>query len=229
MLPLLATLALVPADTITVKADLGFVNTSGNTEVTTVNAGNTLELTGGAWGVKQAFSMIYGRTDGETSTSQYRASLRGDRGVSERLTLFVLTEFERNAFAGLSSRYTQSVGVGVAVIAAARDKLDLEVGAGYTWQNAVRPTPDREFSAGRVAARYRRQLGEKAEFSQLIEFLPNFKESEDRRFNAETALSAPIAAGIAMKASYLIRHDGLPEPGFEKTDRVFTTGIQVTF
>lgn len=229
MLPLLAAIALAPADTITLKADLGFVNTSGNSEVTSVNAGNTLTLTGGAWGVTQAFGMIYGKTDGETSTSQYRASLRGERAIAARLELFVLTEFDRNTFAGVSSRYTQSAGVAIAVVEGERDQLDLELGAGYTWQNAVRSAPDREFSAGRAAARYRRALGEKAELVQLLEFLPNFKESEDRRINSETSLSAPIAAGIAMKASYVIRHDGLPEPGFEKTDRILTTGIQVTF
>jgi hypothetical protein len=27
----------------------------------------------------------------------------------------------------------------------------------------------------------------------------------------------------------LIRFDNLPEPGFEKTDRIFTTGIQIVF
>ena len=109
------------------------------------------------------------------------------------------------------------------------DQLDLEVGAGYTWQNAVGPAPDREFSVGRAAARYRRALGEKAEFVQVVEFLPNFKEGDDRRVNSETSLSAPITTGIAMKASYVIRYDGLPQPGFETTDRILTTGIQVTF
>src|SRR5690606_39613567 len=66
-----------------------------------------------------------------------------------------------------------------------------------------------------------------AEFSQTLELLPNFKASDDLRINSETSLSAPIAAGISMKASYTIRHDGLPEPGFEKTDRIFTTGVQI--
>lgn len=50
MLPLLATLAFASADTITFKADIGFVNTSGSTEATSINAGNTVELAAGAWG-----------------------------------------------------------------------------------------------------------------------------------------------------------------------------------
>lgn len=229
MLPLLAALALLPADTITVKADVGFVNTSGNTAVTSVNAGNSVELVAGGWGVRQEFSMLYGCTDGETSASQYRAALRGDRALATRLGLFLLTEFDRNTFAGVSSRYAQSAGLAIGLVAAAHDQLDLELGGGYTWQQAVGSAPDRAYAAGRAAARYRRALGDRAEFTQSVEFLPNFEDGDDRRLNTETTLSAPLATGIAMKASYQVRYDGRPEPGFRTTDRVLTTGIQVTF
>ncbi len=210
-------------------ADAGFVNTSGNTDVTTVNVGNTLEFASHGWGVVQKSSVIYGRTDGATSTSLWRGSVRGDRSLASRLAVFVLGEFERNTFAGLSSRYAPSAGLALKAIDTKADKLDLEVGVGYVWQNAVAPGASSEFAAGRAAARYRRSLGEKAQFSQMVEVLPNLKVSGDLRLNSETAMTAPITAGIAMKASYVIRHDGLPEPGFKKTDRILTTGIQVTF
>lgn len=229
---ILALLALqAPADTGTVHltADAGFVNTSGNTEVTTVNVGNQLEVRSHGWGVVQKFGVIYGRTDGQTSTSLWRGSVRGDRSLTARLGFFVLTEFERNSFAGVSSRYAPSAGLALKVIDAERDQLDLEAGAGYVWQNAVAPGVASEFASGRAAARYRRALGSKAAFTQAVELLPNFKVGDDLRINTETALTAPISAGIAMKASYVIRHDGLPEPGFKKTDRILTTGIQVTF
>ncbi len=229
---ILALLALQsPPDTTTLKftADAGFVNTSGNSEVTSVNIGNALEVKGEAWTLVQKFSVIYGRTDGETSTSLWRGSVRSDRAISSRLGFYALGEFERNRFAGLSSRYAPSVGLAYAAVRSGRDHLDVEIGAGYVWQNAVAPGGSEEFAAGRGAARYRRTLGEKAEFSQLVEVLPNLKQGDDLRINTETAVSAPITAGIAMKASYVIRHDGLPEPGFKQTDRILTTGIQVTF
>lgn len=231
MLPLLALFMLQSPDTnaVSLKADAGFVNTSGNTDITTVNVGNALEVRSGGWGVVQTFAVIYGRTDGETSTSLWHGSLRGDRRLGARLGLFVLGEFDRNTFSGVSSRYAPSVGLALAVVAGARDKLDLEAGAGYVWQNAVAIGGSREFAAGRGAARYKHLLGEKAEFSQLVEFLPNLKETEDLRINSETAITAPITQGIAMKASYVLHYDGLPEPGFRKTDRILTTGIQVTF
>lgn len=230
LLPMLALLALAaPTDTVTFTGDLGFVNTSGNTRLTTVNVGDRLEATAGGWGVVQTFGVIYGTTEGETSTSLWRGSLRGDRRVATRLGLYLLTEFERNTFAGISSRYAQSAGLAAKLVDAGRDKLDAEVGGGYVWQNATPGSPDLTFAMARGALMYARTLGEKAKLGQMIEFLPNLDNGTDLRINAETSLSAPIASGISMKASYVIRHDGLPEPGFQKTDRILTTGLQVTF
>ncbi len=230
MLLLLATLAVAaPVDTVTFTGDVGFVNTSGNTELTTLNVGDKLTVATGGWAMVQSFDVIYGTSDGETSTSLWRGALRGDRSISSRVGVYLLSEFERNVYAGLSSRYGESVGLAVKLVDGERDKLDAEVGAGYVWQNATPEGVDQEFSAGRLALKYARTLGEKASISQLLEFLPNFKVGDDLRINSETALTAPIASGIAMKASYVIRHDGLPEPGFDKTDRILTTGLQVTF
>ncbi len=223
---------LTVADTgaiVTFTGDAGFVNTSGNTDVTTLNLGNKLSVSSDGWAVAQTFSVIYGRLDGETNTSLWRAGVRGDRQVGEGLGVFVRTEFDRNTFAGIRSRVNQSAGLSAQLLDAERTKLRSEVGAGYVWQRGVAPAPDRDFAAGRAALAFDRLLGEKSRFSQTVEFLPNFKAGDDLRINTETSLVAPLASGIAMKASYEIRYDGLPEPGFQTTDRIFTTGVQVTF
>lgn len=45
----------------------------------------------------------------------------------------------------------------------------------------------------------------------------------------ETSLVAPLSSRIAFKAGYVIRFDNAPEPGFAKTDRFLTSGLQVVF
>jgi putative salt-induced outer membrane protein len=230
MLLLLATLATAPAaDTLKFTADAGFVQTAGNTEVTTINVGNTLTLVSSGWTFGQQFSAIAGRSEGETTTSLWRGSLRGDRALGPRLALYALSEFDRNRFAGISSRYGISGGLAFTAVDTERATLAFEAGAGYVWQNVVAPGESTAFSAGRGAVRFAHALGEKAAFTQLVEVLPNFTAGDDLRIHSETSVSAPIATGIAMKASYVIRHDGLPQPGFETTDRILTTGVQVTF
>lgn len=226
------TFASTPADTgkhVFFTGDLGLVNISGNTDQTTGSAGNKLILISGGWKFTQTFAVTYARTNDSVTTEQWQAGVRGDRDLSKRLTLFVLTDFQRNTFAGLRSRLSPSFGLSAMAIAAPRDTLRLEAGGGYTFQRAVPPDSGRNFPAGRFAAIYHHQLSAKASFEEAVEFLPNFDVSADYRINSETAITAPITAGIAMKASYVVHYEGLPEPGFKKTDRILTTGIQVTF
>lgn len=230
MLLLLAvTLAAAPVDTVTFTGDAGLVSTAGNTDLTTVNVGTKVGLTAGQWGVGQTFGLIYGTKDGETSTSLWRASLRGDRGLSARVGLYLLSEFDRNTFAGLKSRFAQSAGLSAKLIATERTTLTGEAGAGYVWQRGTDPSADEEFASGRASLGLAQRLGERATVTQSVEVLPNFKDGDDLRVNAETAITAPITAGISMKAAYLVRYDGMPQPGFVKTDRILTTGVQVTF
>ena len=230
---LLASLiAATPADTVKpVKftTDAGLVSTSGNTDITTVSVAEHLEVRTGAWRFDQLFSVIYGETDGDATTSLWTGALRAGRDLSSRVSLFVLGTYDRNTFAGIESRITPQLGVNAKVVDQELNKLQLELGVGYTWQQSVPPGVDEEFSGGRGAVFYQHNFGPKAKFTQLLAFLPNFKTSADLRINSETALTAPITAGIAMRVGYSIRYDGLPEPGFKDTDRTLTTGVQLTF
>src|SRR5690606_23161915 len=133
----MAVAALADTTKTSFTADAGFVNTSGNTELTTINVGNKFELASAAWGFVQTFSSVVGSTDDETSTSTWRGALRGDRALSPRLSVYLLSEFDRNRFAGISSRYGQSAGLAFKVLEAERSRLSLEAGAGYIWQNTV--------------------------------------------------------------------------------------------
>jgi putative salt-induced outer membrane protein YdiY len=62
-----------------------------------------------------------------------------------------------------------------------------------------------------------------------VEILPDLKVAKNLRFNTETALVASLSANIALKVSYVVHFDNLPEPGFKKSDRLLTSGVQVTF
>ena len=72
-------------------------------------------------------------------------------------------------------------------------------------------------------------MGATAFFTQTLEALFNLQDSEDLRVNSETAITAPLSRQIALKASYVVRFDNQPEPGFEDTDRILTTGVQIVF
>lgn len=233
------TLALAGADTVKVApkkpspvkftGDVGYVATSGNTSVQTLNLGDKITAKAGSMTLSQQFAVVNGRSKGQTIASNWRASLRVDAAVIKKTAVYTSVTFERNVFAGLSSRTSAVTGLSTELIKTTADRLVVEGGISLTAQRAViNKGSNLDFLGGRAATAYQHHIGPRALFTQSIEFLPNFHQGEDLRINSETALLAPLTRQVGIKLSYVIRFDGLPTPGYLSTDRLFTSGIQVS-
>lgn len=210
------------------QSDFGFISTAGNTSTTTLNAGEAASYTSGDWSVGQTFAVVYGRTDGKRSAENYSAGARADHALSKRMGIFLMGNWSRDAFAGILRRFEEGVGLSLKAVVHPKTELRLEAGFFLNQQRDI-DGGENAFAGGRGALRFRQKLNQAVYFQQLAEVLPNFKTHRDVRLNSETALVAPISSRIAFKAAYVIRFDNLPEPGFKKTDRYLTSGLQVVF
>jgi putative salt-induced outer membrane protein len=227
-LPLTAQSAPTPTDSFRLAFDLGYVNTAGNTDVTTLNFGEHLTYGSGGWLLAHRFVAVEGRSGGDETAAQYKTDGRLDRAFSSRFGAYALAGYERNVFAGIGRRLEEGAGLTAKAVAQAHDLLAAEGGVSFIQQRSTARVDD-TFAAGRAALSYQHSFTETATFVQTIEVLANLENSQDRRINSETSLTAPISQRIALKSAYLIRYDHQPEPGFKTTDRVFTTGIQIVF
>jgi putative salt-induced outer membrane protein len=236
-LPLI--LALLGADTVKVAppkpspikftGDVGYVATSGNSSVQTLNIGDRISAKFGGTTLSQQFAVVNGRSKGQTIVSLWRASVRIDAAVAKRWAVYTSLNYERNTFAGLASRTSAVTGLSSEVVKTAKDRLVFEGGLSLTAQRAVvGKGSSLDFLGGRAASVYERRIGPRALLRQAIEFLPNFKQSEDLRINTESSLLAPLTRQVGIKLAYAIRFDGLPNPGYQGTDRLFTSGIQIS-
>lgn len=211
--------------------DIGYVATSGNSSVETLNIGDKFSAKIDDITLSQAFTLIYGESKGEPVTSLYRGSIRIDKGLRTEccFAAYSLLNYERNTFAGLASRISGVAGLAAQLLNGGRNKLVVESGLSLTRQRGTGTKGrDVDFLGGRAATTFTHQFSAKASITQSLEVLPNFRESEDLRVNTESALLAPITARVGVKLSYVIRYDGLPESGFGTTDRLFTSGIQIS-
>jgi putative salt-induced outer membrane protein YdiY len=211
-------------------ANLGYVNAAGNMDFTSLTGEERVDYVtaDSGWRYGQSLAAVYGKTSDSTTANALRLSGRVDRFFTSRLSGFGGVGWERNRFAGISRRFEEIVGVAYLLLARPRDELRVEGGASFNQQRSV-AGPSDEFVAARAAAAYKHTFFEKAYFLQLAEVLPNLETGDDLRVNAESALVAPLSDLLSVKLSYVIRYDRLPEPGFEKTDRVFSSGLQITF
>jgi putative salt-induced outer membrane protein YdiY len=210
--------------------DAGFAATSGNSDITTITAGQAFGYQSGRFLFSQAFDMLFNKSDGVTTAEAYKGNLRGNRffGEAERLALFLDLRGSRNALAGIARRFEQALGVSYDVVKTAKDVVALE-GAATLVQQRGTDGLDNNFPAALLAANYVHNFTEAANFLVRGEYIPSLENSDDYRVNGEAKLAAPISGKIAIVISYLVRYDNVPEPGFGTTDRFFTSGIQLRF
>lgn len=216
------------AKPVRVTIDLGFVDASGNSDVTTFNLGEKIAYATGRWTLSQLASAIYGETDGSSTAEQYDAGVRAEYALGPHFAAFAGVDWSRNAFAGIRSRFVEGAGLAWKAIQAARDSLRLEAAITSNQETSlmlVRST----FAATRGGLAFKHVFGAAAAFTQALELISNLEDTDDQRINSETALTAPISRQIALRAAYVIRFDNQPEPTKRDTDRVFTTGLQVVF
>ncbi len=218
----------VPAVVTKITADLGYVQTSGNTQVTTMNIGEKLTQSRGRLTLLQGFALVYGKQRDTVNNNSLRAIFRGDYKIDQVFSGFFGVGFDRNTFAGIERRFEEQFGVAARLLAEPFDTIRIEGGANVTQQLGTDGVQN-NFPSARMAGVWRHIFTPATYFQQNVEFIPNMKDGEDWRLNSESSVVAPLSAKIGLKVSYVLRFDNLPEPGFATTDKLFTTGIQITF
>jgi putative salt-induced outer membrane protein YdiY len=224
--------AQAPADTVhkvSGSGNFGFVNAAGNTDVTTLNAGEELSYAPTKYfHVTQTAAIVYGKTDGVESASLWQASARADQDLGNRWGTYVLVDFDRNTFASIDRRFQEGVGLLYHPIRTATDTLATELGVGLVEQRSTADSNSTQ-PIGRAAGIYRHSFAPKAYGEESLEILPDLQHAREVRVNSATSLVAPLFWNLALKASYVVNFDNDPEPGRRKTDRFLTTGVQLSF
>ena len=216
-------------DPIEFTIDAGFASTSGNSNVTTITAGQSFSYTTGQFVLSQAFDMLFNQTEDSTTAEAYKGNLRGDRtfGSAERMSLFLDLRGSRNRFAGIARRFEQALGLTYDVVKTEKDVIAVEGGATLVQQHGTNGL-DNNYPAALAGARYLHYFTPDATFTVTGEYLPNLENGNDYRLNGQAKILAPLSGKIAITLSYRVRFDNEPEPGFQKTDKFFTTGIQIS-
>lgn len=224
----LAGQAPVPAWTIAGTVDAGFVSATGNTDVTTITLGNKIGASRGHWTLRQSAAYVYGKSRGVESANQLRAGTRAEYALSNRFSGFAAVVYERNAFAGFDRRIDEQLGVQWRPISTAADSLILDAGDLLTQQENTDGTSERSPSA-RAALGFKHMFKASTFLTQNLEYVLNLQEEGAYRLNAETAAVAPLSTRISMKVGYVLQYNSRPPSAFGTTDRVLTSGLQVSF
>lgn len=212
---------------------LGYVQTSGNTDLSTLNLTERLAWRSSRpWLFSEAAAWVYGKTGGTESADQILGSLRADYTVHANLSAYGLVTYERNTFAGVEHRYAELLGLSWTGSPGPKSVLGVDIGAGNNQQ--ITGGTSTTYWLARLASRYRYNFTDKAYAEEALEFLEDLKDTGDLRTTSTTSLVAPLTASIGIRLGLLLKHTAEPptDPStglpFKKLDTTFQSGIQIT-
>lgn len=204
------------------SAELGLINTSGNTDTTTLSLGVEVVRTFLPWRHRVAAEVLQAEEDGEDTADRWLGEWQSDYRLAERSYVFGALRHEADEFSGFDFQQTAAVGYGRTLIASDRQVLEAEIGPGFRRiKNAVTREVESEAIARALIA-YHLDISTSTVFDNrlLVE-----SGSSNTLINNDAALKVAINDHFALSFGVLVRHNTDAPEGTEETDTTTTASV----
>jgi putative salt-induced outer membrane protein len=207
------------------QGEAGASYTTGNTRNTGIALGASLVRDGWHWKHALTGSVDYQSTDGVKQKERYFAGYEGQYKIIDRLYTLGLLSWERDRFAGFTSRLSESLGIGYSVIKTPDMTFDIEGGPALRQTHDIVGNSKNEF-AGRVAINYMWNILPTLTFTQKASF---YGQRDDSTLTSETALTAKLIGSLSARVSFLVQYESSPPLSLESTDTTSRVTLVYSF
>lgn len=202
----------------------GFVST-GNSEDIGASAGLTFAKETLRWRHEIRAAGDYQRSNGQVSKERYFAGYTGQWKLSGRAFVAIAGSAERDRFAGFSSRFTESVGVGYRLIDRPGLRFDLQAGPALRQTNYYDLDDELGFS-GRLGGDLTWTIRPDLVFTQNTTV---FLDTVSSSLTSSTALTTKLRGDLSARASFDVRMESEPPAGREHTDTTTRASLVYSF
>lgn len=230
-----AILAMPAAAQWTGKAELGYLQSSGNTEAASANTKFDLTHEGARWRNNFFVGGLYSENAEFATAERFEARYQADYKINDRLSWFGALRGEQDRFSGFAYQATASTGASYKFIDSPTTKLDASLGAGY---RRSREETLIKTDAGEVLDRIEGTLGNEAVATLSSNYEHDLTSNTKLRNKLlaesgsdNTSLANDIALEVSMNASFAlavgfgIRYNSDPPPLSESTDTLTTINL----
>ena len=212
------------------QAELSYVKTSGNSDLSTLSLKNELKAKftdrlSSTW----KLGALSGQNSGVRTAEKFYTELRGDYLFTERIYSYLNLGWEKDSFAGIDRRIYTGPGGGYKFLLGPKHILNGEVGLNYVNEKYTDDTTN-DFLSGRLFGKYEFAFNETNKFSQSLEYLHDFESSKHYKVNSETAVTSALNSRFSLKVSYTVNYDHQPVPEtLDHTDTTLATALVANF
>jgi putative salt-induced outer membrane protein YdiY len=207
-----------------VQLGAAFVGTGGNSETTTLGADFATHRRWPLWKIEGTATAVQASNSGTTTAERYLAAFRADRKLTTRIDLSLGERLERDQFAGIDLRSITDGGLKYALVRNPGWTLDGLTALALNHESRV-TGDDLNHPIAVLQALSKLIFNASSDSTQRFTFLPDFKEADAYRAEAELTAQAAMNSRLALKVGYLWRYSNVPTFGFEKSDNTATASI----
>jgi putative salt-induced outer membrane protein len=214
-----------PPPPLTVKAQVGYVSSHGNTDAQTANAKLDAAYVVDAWKHELQLAGLYGKSNDIVSAENLDAQWQSNYNFTNRLFAFGALHYADDKFSGFQYQETLSAGAGYSFIKLADATLDAQVGLGY---RRLRPELLDKDPDGEVISRTPQEVAFNAT-TKLTEVVAVESGSDNTLLQNDLGLQVNMTKALAITVGYEIRHNSTPPAGLVKTDTQVTFNLAYAF
>jgi putative salt-induced outer membrane protein len=217
------------------KAELGYLQATGNTESASANTKFDFTHEGARWRNNYYASALYSENAEFSTAERYEARYQADYKMSDRLSWFGAVRGEQDRFSGFAYQASVSTGASYKFIDSASTKLSASFGAGFKkFREEVLVKSD----AGEVLDRIPGELGDGivgtltsdyehafTDTTKITNKLATDYGADNTAVANDVALQVAINASFALAVGFGIRYNSDPPPLAESTDTLTTINL----
>lgn len=196
------------------EGEVGASRTSGNTDDTTLAVGLHVKKEGLRWRHKFNAAAEYQRSQNVNGAERYLASYEPNYKFNARLFSFGLVQWEKDRFAGFYSRTTEAFGLGYSLLQGGSMTWDVTAGPAFRQTDQVQG-PTESSTELRLASQFAWHITPRTSLSEALDI---YVGSGNSTYQSTTALTATVIGNLAARASFKIKKEISPQPGFKATD-----------
>jgi putative salt-induced outer membrane protein len=228
-----------PPPPLTVKAQVGYVSSHGNTDAQTGNAKLDAAYVVEAWKHELQLAGLYGKSNDIVSAENLDAQWQSNYNFTNRLFAFGGLHYVDDKFSGFQYQETVSAGAGYSIVKLADATLDGQVGVGY---RRLRPELLDRDAAGDVIARtpLDGETGVVATANikgmyafnattKLTDVVAVESGSDNTLLQNDLGLQVNMTKALAITVGYEVRHNSTPPAGLVQTDSQVTFNLAYAY
>jgi putative salt-induced outer membrane protein len=204
---------------------LGYTNTTGNTDTSSLDARAQLSYGAGQWYHFGSVEKVRSTENGQTSADSLQAEAQSDYLFTSNNYVFAHLGYDKDEFSGVERRLSETAGYGRRLLNTATQTWSAQIGVGAR-QEDINDDGSRSSAIAQLATNYSWQFADNSSFGEGIVVE---RGADSTRIESATTLTVKMIDNFSLVVAYTIKHNTRVPPDTKKTDTYTSVALEYTF